>query len=186
MFVTEALIQHMEGRYGAPARQTFDIPCTSREIDRIRGSQKNGRNHDVTLYVRKGEQWIVIAKHVYPPGLFRAPSGGLHPGESFEDGIARELAEETGCEVQLQRFLLRTDVTFHADSRDLYWRSFVFVGDYRRGDFQYTDHHEIREVRLADWTEFAGWGQLMRTLEMGGLHYRAALHERVAALLGLP
>jgi ADP-ribose pyrophosphatase YjhB (NUDIX family) len=186
MFVTDSLIRGVEERYGVPARCQFDVPCTPREIDRIKGSQKNGRNHDVTLYIRKGEQWIVMAKHVYPPGLFRTPSGGLDPNESFEDGIARELAEETGCEATLLRFLLRTDVKFHADNRELYWRSFVFLGEYRRGDFQYTDHHEIREVRLADWAEFAGWGRVMRTLDMGGLHYRAALHEQVAALVHLP
>lgn len=186
MFVTDSLIRLMEDRYGVPDRRSFDIPCTSRELDRIRGSQKEGRNHDVTLYIRKEKQWIVMAKHVYPPGLFRAPSGGLHPGERFEDGIARELGEETGCEATLQRFLLRTDVTFRADDRRLYWRSFVFLGEYLRGDFRYTDHHEIREVRLAEWAEFAVWGRVMRGLDMGGLHYRAALHERVASLLDLP
>jgi 8-oxo-dGTP pyrophosphatase MutT (NUDIX family) len=186
MFVTDELIRRMEVQYGVPARNRVDIPCTPRELDRIKGSQKEGRNHDVTLYIRKERQWIVMAKHVYPPGLFRAPSGGLHPGESFEDGVARELAEETGCEATLQRFLLRSDVYFHAGDRELYWRSFVFVGDYRSGNFQYTDHHEIREIRLAEWAEFAEWGRVMRTLDMGGLHYRAALHERVASLLDLP
>ena len=189
MFVTNAMIRGMETRYGVPARRHFDIPCTQKELDRIRSSQRDGRNHDVTLYVRKEAKWVVIAKHVYPPGLFRSPSGGLHPGEDFETGITREVAEEIGCEVAIDRFLLKSSVRFFlpsgaAPSAFVDWRSFVFLADYVRGNFDYTDHHEIREVHLADWEEFAAFGKTMRSLSTGGLVYRAELHEAVAALLG--
>jgi 8-oxo-dGTP pyrophosphatase MutT (NUDIX family) len=126
---------------------------------------------------------VVIAKHFYPPGLYRAPSGGLHPGEDFETGIAREVGEETGCSVVLDKFLLRTAVTFSHEHGNVFWRSFVFLADYKSGDFRHTDTYEIREVRLADWSEFESFGRIMRTMEVGGLHYRAALHETVVELL---
>ncbi|MEW6051882.1 MAG: NUDIX hydrolase [Candidatus Zixiibacteriota bacterium] len=178
----------METRYGVPAGRRFDIPCTQQELDRIRSSQRGQRDHDVTLYIRKGTKWVVIAKHAYPPGLYRSPSGGLHPGEDFETGIAREVSEETGCEVSIDRFLLKTSVRFFVGdssvtSSEVRWRSFVFLTTYLRGDFNYTDHREIREVRLVDWSEFASFGKVMRTMGMGGLWYRAELHEAVAELL---
>lgn len=177
------MIARMAERYGSPKNREFRFDVPVREVERIRSSQKNGRNHDVTLYIRKGDQLVVIAKHFYPPGLYRAPSGGLHPGEDFESGIAREVSEETGCSIKLDKFLLRTAVTFSNEHDSIFWRSFVFLADYQSGDFQQTDIHEIREVRLADWSEFESFGRIMRAMDIGGLHYRAALHETVAELL---
>ena len=177
------MIARMAARYGHPHMREFRFEVPFHEVERIRSTQKKGRNHDVTVYIRKGEQLVVIAKHFYPPGLYRAPSGGLHPGEDFESGIAREVREETGCSITLSRFLLRTGVTFSSEHGSVFWRSFVFLADYESGDFQYTDKHEIREVRLADWSDFESFARIMRTMEVGGLHYRAALHETVVELL---
>ena len=177
------MIAAMVARYGPPHRRKFELETNARELARIRSSQTHGRNHDVTLYIRKGEQLVVIAKHIYPPDLYRAPSGGLKPGEDFETGINREIAEETGCRIERKRFLLQTDVWFNHEGDQVYWRSFVFLADYVDGDFQYTDHDEILEVHLAGWDEFDAFGRTMRTMEFGGLHYRAALHETVVELM---
>ena len=186
MFVTDQMINEMAASYGSPSTPTFDIPTTLNEIKFIRSTQKNGRNHDVTIYAIKDDQVIVTAKHFYPPGLFRAPSGGLNPGESFEDGIVREMAEEIGCEIAIERFLLHNAVTFRnvEDDSDLIeWRSFVFLAKYISGDFNFTDRHEIREVKLADWSEFEKFGMIMRASDKAGLQYRAQLHEAVVVVL---
>lgn len=187
----------MERQYGRPEFREYQVVTTDRELRRIRSSQRDGRNHDVTVYVEmrpaepdgqveNSSRLIVIAKHMYPAGLFRAPSGGLHPGEDFHQGVHREMREELGCEVALDRFILRTDVTFVCGSESVRWRSFVFLGHYLSGRFDFTDRHEIREVALVDWEDFARFGQMMRRTDIGGLHYRAMLHEEVATLLGKP
>jgi 8-oxo-dGTP pyrophosphatase MutT (NUDIX family) len=183
VYVTDDMIAAMAASYGAPQRRRFDLNVTAKEMARIRSSQTDGRNHDVTLYIRKDDRLIVMAKHIYPPDLYRAPSGGLKPGEDFETGINREVAEETGCLIALDKFLLQTEVWFHHQLDQLFWRSFVFTADYVEGDFNYTDFHEIREVRLARWDEFEHFGRVMRSTELGGLHYRAALHETIVELL---
>jgi 8-oxo-dGTP pyrophosphatase MutT (NUDIX family) len=123
---------------------------------------------------------------MYPPGLFRAPSGGLHPGETFMEGIHREMQEEIGCEIMVDRFFLQTAVDFVHGNDTVFWRSFVFQAHYVSGAFNYTDHHEIREVAVVDWREFKRFGEMMRRTEIGGLHYRAELHETVAGMLGKP
>ena len=97
--------------------------------------------------------------------------------------INREIAEEVGCEIQLDRFILRTSVTFTHGSDTIDWRSFVFTADYVRGNFKFTDHDEISEVHLATWEEFDKFGRIMRSSTLGGLHYRAALHETVTRLV---
>ena len=192
MFVTEKMIAEVAEQFGQPLQTEFRIEATSEELNRIRSSQKDGRNHDVTLYIHKDDRIVVIAKPMYPPGMYRAPSGGLKPGESIVDGIDREVAEETGCRIELERFLLRTDVTFTRanDSGDgqkdsIQWRSLVFQARYSSGDFQFTDHNEISEVRLATLDEFEEFSRIMRGTTVGGLHYRARLHDTVKGLLSL-
>jgi ADP-ribose pyrophosphatase YjhB (NUDIX family) len=183
MFVTEEMIQEMEERHGVPAESSFSYEVTEKEYNRIRSSQKHGRNHDVTLYIRKGGKYVVIAKPFYPPGLYRAPSGGLKPGESFDDGIEREMVEETGVQVELDRFILKTYVRFTFEDRTIDWRSFVFTAEYVSGEFEWTDTDEIREVELAELEHFDKFGAMMRETDIGGLHYRADLHEKVKSLL---
>jgi len=182
-YVTEEMIAAMVVRYGKPYERSYRLDVTAKEVARIRSSQKDGRNHDVTLYVSKGDHLLVMAKHIYPPGLYRAPSGGLKPGESFDDGIAREIAEELGCRIELDRFLLRTRARFENSGDSVDWRSFVFLAHYVEGDFNYTDHDEIREVASVPWSDFEKFGRMMRATDLGGLHYRALLHETVVELL---
>jgi 8-oxo-dGTP pyrophosphatase MutT (NUDIX family) len=199
MYVTDSMIRRMAELYGVPAGKSFVIDCTQEEVDRIRASQRDGRDHDATVYIRKDNKVVVIAKHFYPPGLYRAPSGGIHLGEDFVSGVRREMAEETGCEFRFDRFLLKTSVQFvfnpgvHASpglnrqgKTDVVWRSFVFLATYTGGDFKFTDTREIREARLADWSEFATFSKIMRTLSRGGFTYRAALHEAVLEAMAKP
>jgi ADP-ribose pyrophosphatase YjhB (NUDIX family) len=183
MFVTDDQISAMVQQYGVPEERTFGIAVTEKEFNRIKSSQTDGRNHDVTAYIQKDDQVIVIAKHIYPPDLYRAPSGGLKPGEDFHDGLFREVREETGCEITIDRFVMRTAVSFIHGNEMIYWRSFIFLCSYVSGDFQFTDKDEIREVRLAGWDEFDEFGRIMRQTDLGGLHYRAVMHEELEKLL---
>lgn len=192
MFVTEDMIDRMAEEFGQPKRVEYRIEVTSEELKRIRSSQKQGRNHDVTLYIHKDGRIVVVAKPMYPSGMYRAPSGGVKPGESIVEGINREMAEETGCRIELERFLLRTDATFvvandsgEGSKDSIRWRSLVFQARYVSGDFQFTDHEEISEVRLATLGEFEEFSRIMRETTIGGLHYRAMLHDMVKGLLSI-
>ena len=183
MYVTTNMLEAIVNQFGTPRHVSFEFTVTENEFRRIQSSQKHGRKHDITMYIFKDNKVIVIAKPFYPPGLYRAPSGGLRPGESFIEGALREAREETGCSIKLERFLLQSDVHFKSEVGVIAWTSFVMQAVYQSGDFQFTDHEEIREVRLAELHEFETFGKIMRTTDIGGLHYRAALHEAVAPLL---
>ncbi|MEW6411155.1 MAG: NUDIX hydrolase [Candidatus Zixiibacteriota bacterium] len=188
MFLESGAIERLKQKYGMPQEASFLIPVDLKEFERIKASQKRERSHDVTVYIVKDGKIVVIAKHFYPPGMYRAPSGGIHPGEDFEDGAKREALEETGCRVELKRFLLVSNVIFELvprDGRTIEWTSYVFQAQYLSGDFQFTDTHEIREVRLAELSEFEHFSKIMRQMPIGGLHYRAALHDKVKSLLRL-
>lgn len=180
------MIGQMAALYGIPQRVGFTFSIDAVEYQRIKSTQKNGRKHDFTLYIIKGDRIVVIAKHSYPPGLYRAPSGGLRPGEDVHDGIRRETIEETGCEIELQSFLLHSAASFASDLGTIKWNSYVFQARYLRGDFKFTDRREIREVRLASLDEFEAFSAIMRQSKIGGLHYRAALHDAVQESLSFP
>ena len=188
MYISREIIGQLIEQYGQPQRAEFRIPVGMKEFDRIKASQKNDRAHDVTLYIIKDNKIVVIAKHFYPPGMYRAPSGGIASGESFIDGAKREAREETGCEIELDKFLLISKVAFELvplDGRSINWISYVFQAKYVSGDFDFTDKKEIKETRLADISEFEEFSQIMRNQPIGGLHYRAALHDTVKNLLQL-
>jgi len=183
VYVSQNMIDRAAAAYGRPEQADFSFAVSDDEYRFIRSTQRDGRRHDVTAYIFKGDEVIVIAKHFYPPGMYRAPSGGLRPGESIEDGLAREVFEETGTVARIERFLLRTAVQFTNAAGVIDWTSLVFRAAYVSGDFAFTDKREIREVRLAKLGDFVDFGRIMRTTAIGGLHYRAALHERLEPLL---
>ena len=104
MFVTNDKIAEAETLYGAPVEKHITAPLREDELDFIRKTQKRGREHDVTFLVFNGKSEIdVMNKHGYPAGLFRPPSGGLDPCESFTDVIKREAFEETGLHIEVER-----------------------------------------------------------------------------------
>ena len=183
MYISQDMLAEIERQYGTPAERTFGVAVGRDEYDFIKSSQTDGRNHDVTLYITKGDKVIVNSKHFYPPDLYRAPSGGIQLGEDFHTGVFREVAEEIGCEVALERYIMRTSVAFVCGRDMIHWRSFVFLGRYISGDFDFTDHREIREVHVADWSEFEHYGRVMRESDKGGLHYRAAMHDEFMSLV---
>lgn len=177
-YVTAEMIAAAEARYGRPDKYTMSYPATPREMDLVRDSQKNGRKHDITLAIFGTPGVIVIAKPWYTHGLYRLPSGGLHPGEPLEDGSAREAMEETGVEMQLVRYHLRIDVTFVGDAYTIPWTSHVFSARHVSGEVEAQDTDEIREARWCPLSELMQHRALMLASTVSGLRYRAALQDK--------
>jgi len=186
MFIESETINKLKEKYGCPKTADFEIPVGRDEYNRIKNSQKNKRQHDVTLYIEKEGKWVVIAKHFYPPGMYRAPSGGINPDEDFIEGAKREALEETGCNIELISFLLIANVTFFVSGNPhekIEWNSYVFHAKYISGDFNFTDIKEIKEVKLAELDEFENYKKIMLEQNIGGLRYRAGLHDKVKTLI---
>jgi len=185
VYVDSQMVAGWEKRYGAPVVWRHHQSLTPADYDGIKASQREGRAHDVTLYIESKGRIAVIAKPIYPAGLFRTPSGGLHVGESLEEGALREAHEETGLHVRLGRYLLRAEVTFDDGARQIFWTTHVFTATTDDELVVPIDTKEIREARWALPEEFSVFDAMMRNASRGGLRYRAALHQHVARLLPL-
>lgn len=183
----------LASRFGEPLR--VDAAIDDRFFDPIHRPDRFG---EVCMVVRRPNGKILLAiKTFYPRGAFRLPTGGIAHGEPIFDALLRETAEETGLEVQVQRFLARIAYRSRSapDGRP-FFHTFAFLLDERGGTLGARDEKEEIERyieveptdlrRVADDLErvtsapseriggdWADWGR-----------FRAVVHRAVAEALG--
>jgi len=182
--VDERVLLPVRERYGQPEGLRVEQPVGRADLDIVVRSGRSGRRHDVTFFVFNGDRLALIRKSMFAPGVWRPPSGGIHPGEDFEAGVAREALEEIGVEIELDRYLLVADARFTCEGDAIEWRTHVFSA---------TTRGERLEPRDTDEIEAARWGTLAelngpireRSLATGrGVwRYRVALHDAASAAL---
>ncbi len=177
MYVTPASIAAAEARFGAPREIRAAYEITPPELAMIRASQRDGRAHDVTVFVFNGARLAVIAKPSYPPGAFRAPGGALRPDEPMEVGALREALEETGLHAKLQRYLLRIAVRFTVGDDGVDWTTHVLSAVTTDRTVHPLDTHEIREARWSILDELNGpIRAVLRSTGRPLFRYRSDLH----------
>jgi len=187
-YVTDEMIMEMEKRYGQPRRISMTYEINPPEMSMLKGSRKHERNHDVTMFIFRDyryEEFAAIAKHMFPPGAYRAPSGAAHPGEDLEQGAIREAKEETGLDIELDRFILHIDVRFTRGPEAEDWRSFVFTAFFADGELRHLDEEEIKETRWVSLEELQGpIRKVLLDTGMGLFAYRVALHDAAVEEIG--
>ncbi|GAB4331957.1 MAG: hypothetical protein Kow0099_03550 [Candidatus Abyssubacteria bacterium] len=184
MYVTDDIVKELERKYGVPEVLHLRQDMVAEEFEVLIRSMKYNRAHDVTMFIFKGDCLIAIRKHMHPHGVYRAPSGGLMPGEDFEKGTLREAYEETGTLIELQRYILRVHVTFSHNNQEVPWTSHVFTAKHLSGELKPIDTKEIAEVREVSLSELQGpIRERLLSSGSGGLAYRAILTDKVVEIL---
>jgi 8-oxo-dGTP pyrophosphatase MutT (NUDIX family) len=148
----------------------------------------NRRGEAVLAIRRPDGQMLLHTKRFYPQGIYRLPSGGVHPGEPVLSGVIRETKEETGLDVIVERFLGTIEYEFCHAGRQLPFVSYVFLVQANNDQpevqdpeeqitgFRYVAPPEIRAVAAqlrALPPKWADWGS-----------FRAPPHDLVADALG--
>lgn len=184
MYLTEEMLEHAARRWGAPRRVSLAFGISERERDMVRGSRRDDRSHDITLFIRRGDRFAVIAKPWYGPGLWRAPSGAIKPGETLEAGAQREAYEETGLAVELERYLLRVDAAFWYGADVEPWHTHVFLASAADGELDPKDTSEISGARWATRDEIQGAvRKALLDTGAGLFRYRVALTDEAFEVL---
>lgn len=190
-FINNNDVMELDARYG-PSREITIGPFKMLEWEWgvLKKSMRHGRKHDVTMFIEKAgmpDQFVCIQKPYYKnSGIYRAPSGGIEPDERVEDGLKREMLEETGLVVSIMKFILKVRTTFlspdETDRED--WISYIFYGSDLSGDMVTQDPREIFEVKLCHRNEMLGEiSEKMRTSGWGGFQYREEVTREALAVI---
>jgi 8-oxo-dGTP pyrophosphatase MutT (NUDIX family) len=184
MYVTREILARAEAALGTPVELHMQYEITPPETAMIRRSQRHGRAHDVTTFLFADEQLAVIAKHNYPPGIYRVPGGGLQPGEELIDGAVREALEETGLPFTPTRYALRVFVAFTCGDERIDWVTHVVAGTAPPMQPRPVDTREIREAQwIAPAALLGPIAELMLATGRPLLRYRTELHRRALDVL---
>ena len=188
--IDEDEVSHLLAQYGPGQRWQVarDVPADFFEEWWERLVVRPNRRGEVVLAIQRPDGNVLLhTKPFYPEGVFRLPSGGVHPGEPVLTWAIREAREETGLEVGIGRFLGMVEYTFRHAGRQMAFVSYVLLmpaGDdppaaqdtkERISGFRYVAIPELRTIAAqlrglpAPWSD---WG-----------HFRAPPHDLAADML---
>lgn len=139
----EAEIAELAARHGAPRRVTAILKDA--DFDPL---NRNDRFGEVCMVIRRaGGRLLVFRKDFYPTGTLRLLTGGIAPGEPIADALLREVAEETGLEVAVRRFLAAIAYSGTGAPPDAHaFYSFAFLLDDLGGELVCADPAERVEL----------------------------------------
>jgi NAD+ diphosphatase len=136
-------------RYGQPQRVTVEL--TGAPFSPLILEDRHG---EVCMVVRRPNGKLITAiKTFYPAGAFRLLTGGVGHGEPIAAALLREVAEETGLDVVVRRFLAVIEYRLELLHRRPF-ATFAFLLDETGGTLQAQDAGErigaFRELAVAD------------------------------------
>ena len=94
----------------------------------IAGSKDSDRRAEVVFAIHNddGRDWVHAKPH-YPTHIFRLPSGGVHWDEQVETALLREVEEETGLPVAIERFIGLVEYRFWRQQSSVKFASYIFA-----------------------------------------------------------
>ena len=119
----------------------------------------------VGAVVLDAERRVLLVRRGQPPllGEWSLPGGALELGERLEDGIRREVREETGLDVEPEEIVAVFDHISHADDDPARVRFHYVLVDYRCRLLGGTlaSATDVTEARWAGWHELTGHGAVV-------------------------
>ena len=189
--IDQSELHALASKYGQPLRRRHLIE-TDAYMRAYRGQKDPDRQGEVVFAVRQLNGEILLhTKHRYETPIYRLPTGRIERGESVEEALYREIAEETGQRVQLRRFLGVLDCHFVNEDSNIPFVSYIFYLESLSEDLSPTDTEEIAGYRTVPAQELCAVAQTLRSLQSQRRawgYWRSLAHDVVhrALVYGVP
>ena len=180
--------------YGTPLVRTIDLGAST-QFDPLNATDRIG---EVCMVIRRRNGRLLTAiKTFYPKDAYRLLTGGINHGERVYHALLRETHEETGLEVNTNRFLAALAYSLNGNDKAPVFYTFAFLLDEVSGTLGTLDETErveaFREVAVEDLPKMADTLRHIQhepSREIGGNwhdwgKFRAAVHDAVYTALVL-
>jgi ADP-ribose pyrophosphatase YjhB (NUDIX family) len=116
-------LRQLARRYGQPLTETIEL-TSPRRFDPL---NKTNRYGEVCMVIRRPNGYLLtMTKTTYPTSAYRLPTGGINHVESVLDALLRETQEETGLQVNVERFLAAAAYRFPGQDHPSFY-TFAFL-----------------------------------------------------------
>lgn len=94
-------------------------------------------------------------------GKWFFPGGEVEIGESLEDAIKREVMEETGIEIEVEKFLSFKETFFYYDPEDSGFQNYAFYYTCKPLSFELSEEFQVEfdESEKPEWVDMKKLGE---------------------------
>ncbi len=181
----DAVLKNLEEQFGSFYQHHANVPAASEIMSRMsRKMETQSRRGEVVMVLPDmvGHVWL-HTKDFYPDGIYRLMTGGLEGQETPRQALLREVAEETGFKIKIDRCLAVITYDIVGKGQTLPFVSYVFVTAPVQGYPVVTDPDEtISHFKAVSPAVLADTAQQLRTLSGDFAHwgiFRAIAHQVV-------
>lgn len=139
------------------------------EFETVSENVRAGFDHWVGALVRDGEGRIALVQNRWSDGWV-LPGGNVESGETLREAVVREVREETGLQVRVERPLEVVEQTFVSEDGDSVRGHFV-VFEARAETANLGDDLGVDETEIADAAWFAAVPDSVRDPDLIGRHF---------------
>ena len=158
-------LNQLAQRYGQPLVRIVDLDITSL-FDPL--TRLDNRYGEVCMVIRRTNgRLLTMKKTFYPAGAYRLPTGGINSNEPILDALLRETYEETGLQVNVNRFLVAVGYRVASKGDTPIFYTFAFLLDETGGTLSPIDEKErveaFREIQPHELPERVAYFEHLRT-----------------------
>ena len=180
-------IKGLAKQYGPIERRSFSLERGEERCEHWRRALATRRG-EVIFVVERPAGLILHTKDIYPPGTYRPPSGGVSWGESVLSALHREVREEMGLEIEVERFLGILEYELRCEEETIPFVSYVFLVRDDGGELIPQDEEErILSFRQVPVAELEAVANSLRAVEEDWRdwgEFRAIAHDFVVEMMG--
>jgi 8-oxo-dGTP diphosphatase len=105
------------------------------------------KDNKILIAQRKKDSWM-------EPNKWEFPGGKVEPNETYEDCLTREIYEELGIVISIERLFMKTSHVYMKGAEEFPVTLMVFLADWKEGTLQNIDCQDSKWVDTRDLRKF--------------------------------